>query len=316
MSTARSSHFTNPDGPVDRYYIHSGFGGPFPPMNLELREQFFRHLCRCVDFCGIRVLAFSLQPTEFHLIAEEDQHFKISKKDLLRRFKDFAPPELWEQKTPALKSNDPEAWRQLRNQVGGLSAFMKRFKGKMTRDYHRVNGTSGTIWSERFTAVVLQPGHASRVLAAWIHHAGVRRGVVDQPEEDLFNTFGRAVAGDKRARDMIAALFAEKPGYAWRRIAAAYRQFITTTVDEPAIPKTRTPRKPPLARPQLLETHVPHFAEGGAIGDREFIERVFQAHRGRFGPTRPDGARFIRGQDDPDLWALRWKPELRRTTGH
>ena len=45
----------------------------------------------------------------------------------------------------------------------------------------------------------------------------------------------------------------------------------------------------------LLKTRVRYFSDGVAIGEREFVESVFEACRERFGKRRKEGARRMRG---------------------
>ncbi|MBR3086036.1 MAG: hypothetical protein IKH04_06500, partial [Kiritimatiellae bacterium] len=46
---------------------------------------------------------------------------------------------------------------------------------------------------------------------------------------------------------------------------------------------------------QLLRCRVRHFIAGTCMGDAEFVEGVFRAHRDHFGKDRKTGARSMGG---------------------
>jgi hypothetical protein len=56
---------------------------------------------------------------------------------------------------------------------------------------------------------------------------------------------------------------------------------------------------------QMLRCRVRYFADGLALGTKCFVNDVFAARRGHFGPKRTTGARALRGVDANGLCALR-----------
>ncbi len=52
-----------------------------------------------------------------------------------------------------------------------------------------------------------------------------------------------------------------------------------------------------LALPEYLRLKVRYFADGAVLGTRGFVEGIFPATRGRFGPQWNTGARAMRGVD-------------------
>ena len=50
-----------------------------------------------------------------------------------------------------------------------------------------------------------------------------------------------------------------------------------------------------LTRTELLACKVRYFCDGTAIGTKSFVEEVFQANREKFGESRKDGARKLKG---------------------
>ena len=56
---------------------------------------------------------------------------------------------------------------------------------------------------------------------------------------------------------------------------------------------------------QLLRCRNRYFRDGAVLGAAEFVEKVFRANRGLFGPRRRTGARKMRGLDLGGLRVLR-----------
>ena len=63
-------------------------------------------------------------------------------------------------------------------------------------------------------------------------------------------------------------------------------------------------RKGTLSLPEYLRSRVRYFCDGAIFGGKEFVEEMFGAHRGRFGPKRQSGARRMKGVD-ADLFTVR-----------
>ena len=111
---------------------------------------------------------------------------------------------------------------------------------------------------------------------------------------------------------MIAKLFEPEDGsQSWMEIAKTYHTFIQADAVT-----TRTPRSingvPRLTRSQLLLTQVPHFRGGLAFGNEAFVENFYQLNSHEFGPRRKRGGHLLAGQNDPNLWTIRQKTDLRR----
>ncbi|MCC7373636.1 MAG: hypothetical protein IT581_03200, partial [Verrucomicrobiales bacterium] len=47
-----------------------------------------------------------------------------------------------------------------------------------------------------------------------------------------------------------------------------------------------------------LRCRVRYFMDGAVLGGKEFVEKMFQFHRSRFGSKRQNGARRLRGVED------------------
>lgn len=312
MRKPRCNFTFHPDARVVRSHCHSSFGGPWPDFTDEERVEFMHDLFAASAFAGIDVVAFSIQPKGFDLIVDVPRKIQLSKAEMFRRFESYTDPIFFGVESKRLKSGESGSWARLTSRFGDLAAMLKSIKQKATHRYHRNHGTTGSIWCNRYTRAFLQEGNASRVLAAWMDHAAVRSGECSSPDDDRFSTFGRAVGGDERARAMVTALHPiDDSPESWRNVAKAYRDFVSADTIPPDAPQSHR-NKPLLTRAAFLRSEVPHFRGGMAVGDRSFVEALFELNRGEFGPERKSGARRIIGQCDPDLWTLRNKTDLRK----
>lgn len=266
----------------------------------------------CAAFSGIRIVAFSVHPTSFDLIVDSPRAIHLSREEMLVRLEKITAPAPFELNRKEPETNDSAVWARLSARFGDVSSFLKQLKLLVTKLYHRGYGTNGSLWNSRFSSAYLQTGHASRILSVWLDHAAVRDGETQCADDDKSSTFGRVVSRDKRARAMIEKLYGPENGSAsWRKIARAYRAFVTD--DTPQKTAHRVIKGIPLlTRAQLFLTEVPHFRGGLAIGDKAFVESFFQLNRHEFGPKRSRGGHLLTGQNDPDLWTIRQKTDLRK----
>ena len=77
---------------------------------------------------------------------------------------------------------------------------MKPLKQCFTRWFNREQDRRGTLWEERFKSVLVEDGHAARVMAAYIDLNPVRAGMVEHPKDYRWSSYGEAVGGKQRAR--------------------------------------------------------------------------------------------------------------------
>lgn len=310
MRKSRVTYQPPEDGDTYRLLVSSAFGGPWPGLEKDELDEMLAAVRSGADFSGLELVAFSLRPTSFDLILDVPRSFSLTKKEMVSRLEAQDCEASLRNTLPLLRKNDPIAWNRVRERFGSVAHFMKVLKQVVSQHYHRRRGTRGPIWGSRYSSVILEPGHATRVISAWLDHAPVREGLADGPEGWRWTTFGAAAARDADARAAVRSLFLpEEAGASWRAVTAAYRAFIEA---QPEVPARHRRKLPPITRPELMLTEAPHFRRTVAIGDRGFVERVFEINRDYFGAKRPDGARHVQGQNDGQLFTLRYKGDLRK----
>jgi hypothetical protein len=76
-----------------------------------------------------------------------------------------------------------------------LSQFMKTVLQRMTRWFNLCHQRKGTLWEERYKSVIVEDGIAARTMAAYIDLNPVRAGMVSDPAEYRWSSYGEAVGG-------------------------------------------------------------------------------------------------------------------------
>lgn len=312
MRKARSDFEYPPGAAFHHVLCHSELGGPWPGMTTKELDEARDLLLEHAAFCSIEILAFSLRSKSFDLLLRVPGTLKLSKKEILSRLQSNFCEQSFQTVLANLKSGDPANMERVTRNFGCVSFFLKRFKQALTKNYHRNHQSSGILWQARYDSTFVEPGHASRVIAAWIDHGITRESPSCLPKDSPHCTIGWAHANGRPAREMIRKTFLDHDTAAkWPASLKAWNLFVSS---EPENAKTRTSnlsRKAPLSRPELLRFPVHHFITGLAIGSHDFVQRLFDHNKSYFSAGRETGPRFIKGQNDPELYTLRDKGDLR-----
>jgi len=334
---------------VDRRYVL----GP-------TEKERFRMLMRMTEkFSGCRVTAYCLMDNHFHLLLEvlPRPQGGISDNELLRRlgalytaaFVAEVAKELADARQRGLEKRVAEIHARFTYRMHDLSEFMKTLIQRYSRWHNRVHERSGTLWEERFKSVIVEDGVAARAMAAYIDLNPVRAGIVTEPADYRWSSYGEAIGGGARgngktARAGLVRAWGAHQGMAadaelWSAggVSRAYRKLLLAgalrRVDESVgrdgelvqkttckgIPKEQAEaeaaRDGELAMGQMLRCRIRYFTDGAVIGSRLFVDEAFAACRTCFGPRRKDGARRLRGDAAAGrglIWSIR---DLRKGTG-
>ena len=190
----------------------------------------------------------------------------------------------------------------------------------------------------------MEDGVASRTMAAYIDLNPVRAGMVSDPAEYRWSSYGEAMGGGprgngKKARaGLVRAIMAhngyeadarhwagnvskqyrmpllaegeerlkEVVGEDGKRNVKVVRKGMKKGVVEAELAQLERSRDVAIGR--MLRCRVRYFSDGAVIGSREFVDGVFRACRNRFGEKRKSGARKLRGSAAAAagaLWSVR-----------
>jgi len=276
------------------------------------KEMFRKQLWQVADFCGVEVQSYAVLSNHFHVTVRVPQKRPVSDAELLRRYQVLNPPKKGKRAVSIeavqrlLEAGGPKAqrWRERQlAQMGDLSAYMKLLKQRFSTWYNRSHGRKGTLWTERFKSLLLEP-RAAATVAAYLDLNAVRAGLVQDPKDYRFCGYAEAVAGGERARRGLMAALGMSD---WAEAQAAYRQRLFGTGAAPreqgaSITAEALARvvaeggQLPLAT--VLRCRLRYFSDGAVLGGRGFVEAQLAAYQTRTGRRRHGGPRPVPGLAD------------------
>ncbi len=315
----------------------------------DVEREKFRVFMRMQElFSGCRVLSYCILSNHFHLLLEVPSmpDGGISAEQLLDRLgaiqsEAFVAGVAKELEDARLAGNDDrvgEIHGRFTYRMHNLSEFMKTLLQRFTRWFNRTHERSGTLWEERFKSVIVESGIAARTIAAYIDLNPVRAGMVSDPAEYRWSSYGEAVGGGtkgngKKAREGLVRACMSRQGAGfeadrWKEVSRIYRRAMglalgrksgRAEVDRSKVDPTLNTEEAlaatengtvlsELGMAKMLRCRVRYFTDGALIGSKEFVNEAFAGARDRFTEKRKDGARKLRGSGTPAagvLWSVR-----------
>ena len=314
----------------------------------EDKEQFRIYMRMMENFSGCRVLSYCVMCNHFHLLLEVPPRPKVALTDeqLLKRlgalyskaYVAAVARELAEARKVVEEglAVDGEAYVQRIHErftyrMHDLSEFMKTLLQRFTRWHNSRTKRRGNLWEETFRSVMVEDGLASKTIAAYIDLNPVRAGMVADPAEYRWSSYGEAMgatgrSGAKAKAGLVRAIMADKGWEAdarhWAgKVSKEYRMILLEEgeertkevvnsngerVTEPVrkgMPKDQSSAEmerlttgKDVALRKLLKWRVRYFTDGAVIGSRAFVDGVYEQCRERFGSKRKSGARRMRGR--------------------
>ena len=349
-------------------------------LEVDEREHFRMLMRMCEKFTGCRVLSYCLMSNHFHVLLEVPPMPEggISDQELLERLSvfysevqvaeivkemedaavlrvrgEFEMPLLDEMGVPLSTAEElamaqhqaarrvEEIRNRFTRRMHDLSEFMKSLLERFTKWFNRLHSRSGTLWEDRFKSVIVESGTAARTMAAYIDLNPVRAGMVKDPADYRWSSYGEAVGGGKKgngkkAREgLVRAYFCDQgvdfDSGKWLEVSRLYRRLMglalgrkpgraevagkdnglgqsTMNTAEMLESKDNGTVLKDLGMAKMLRCRVRYFTDGAVIGSKEFVNEAFARSRERFGPKRKDGARAMRGSGSGakgQLWSMR-----------
>jgi hypothetical protein len=209
-----------------------------------------------------------------------------------------------------------EAERRIRGYIARMhdvSEFMKTVKQRFSESYNKRHNRSGTLWGGRFHSVLVQADNTDDMpllmMGAYIDLNPVRAGLVNDPKEYTWCSYGAAVAGNDLARDGIKELLeCYDISCAWQQLHSQYRILIYNLGqerkgDERGFGKQKGFSEDQIERveeqggelewPEIFKTRFSYFSHGLMLGSQIFVEDTMRSmpeiflRRARPGPKQP-----------------------------
>jgi hypothetical protein len=163
-------------------------------------------------------------------------------------------------------------------------------------------------------------------MAAYIELNAVRAGLVNDPSQYQWCGYGQASLGEEAAQEGLRIVMAGAQRVAPESLTLSqamnqYRTWLMVQgehnegTDAQGRPLRRgfSPeavlevirRKGRVPVSDYVKLRVRYFVDGVVMGSKTYVNEVFGALRGRFGPKRKDGARRMLGVESDQLYVLR-----------
>ena len=323
----------------------------------EEKEK-FRALMRLQEkFTGCRVVSYCLMCNHFHLLLEVPPMAEggLSDAQLLKRLSAIyseafvvgVAKELADARVAvyAEESGLEEALAAIHKRftyrMQDLGEFMKGLLQRFTQWFNRAHSRTGRLWEDRFKSVIVEDGVAAKTISAYIDLNPVRAGMVKDPADYRWSSYGEAIGGGTKGNGRTARAGLVRALRAHQGIGAdadlwvsgvsrEYRKLLMAgavgksaeSVGRDGKTITKTLRKGiskeaaererekdgEIPFGKLLRCRVRYFTDGAVIGSRSFVDEAFAKSRERFGPKRKTGARKINGEAavaNALIWSLR-----------
>jgi putative transposase len=198
------------------YHVHSRVVDRRFVLGTEEKEK-FRTLMRMQEnFTGCRALAYCLMDNHFHILLEVPPMAEggISDEVLLKRLsaiygEDFVAgvaQELADARKAVYTSDGGMAeavaaiHKRFTYRMQDLAQFMKGLLQRFSQWFNRAHSRSGVLWEDRFKSVIVEDGVAARTIAAYIDLNPLRAGMVKDPADYRWSSYGEAIGGRVRVK--------------------------------------------------------------------------------------------------------------------
>jgi REP element-mobilizing transposase RayT len=308
-------------------------------LKTDEKEEFIRIMRIYEAFYGVRILSYCIMTNHFHLLLEVPK--RPAPEDLpsdealvgkvSAALGEVAGRGLREELKHFRENGMAEAAEALRERyfarMWDVSSYMQVVKQRFTQWYNRSRKRKrkGTLWEDRFRSVLVAgEGDALKTMAAYIDLNPVRAGIVQDPGDYRWSSYGEAMGGGRKAIAGLAWIagipahggenrkLSPKAGLEAYRCALFGRAETRTDGVGGVVKRGAKPEqirqviaaKGRVPVEEYLRHRVRYFTDGAVIGSKAFLEEVFVKVKDRFGKNRQSGARRMRGVIEP-LFSLR-----------
>jgi len=261
----------------------------------EERERFAKTMRQVEGFSGVQILAFAVLGNHFHILLYVPERQEVGDRELERRMRFLYPDGLVHEFMLGLSTlreagQNDTAERLKRTYVRrmyNLAEFVKTLKQRVSIGYNRRHNRVGTLWEERYKSVLLDGEvGALKAVAAYIDLNPVRAGLVSDPKDYRFSSYGEAMGGSKLAREGLGQVVGGGDSD-WTVVSGEYRQLLYIKGESRGITESGLPVRPGYSEEQvkavvatsgklplneILRCRVRYFTDGVILGRRVFVE--------------------------------------------
>ena len=195
------------------YHIISRVAGGELLFNQVDKEYFLKLLERFASVFFIRIHAFCVMSSHFHILATcmEKEAAQASIKELKERYRILypdspGPPEGTFDGTFNFIPDEDGGIARLRKRLGSVSQFVQELKQSFCRWYNKKYKRTGYLWGGRFKGIAVSRGEAQLTCSAYIDLNPIRANIVERPEDYRWSSLGLRVRTPSRANKFLYPL--------------------------------------------------------------------------------------------------------------
>jgi putative transposase len=302
-------------------------------LGVEEKRQFLKWMKAYAAFSGLELLSWCVMSNHFHLLVSVPvlSGKPLAEEEVLRRLRLIYDRQVVAAVEEMLAACGSEESRRsilegYTRRMGDLGLFMKTLKQRFTQWFNRKHKRKGTLWEDRYRSTVVEGcddegrmSHAARVVAAYIDLNPVRAGLVEDPKDFEWSSYGAAVRGDKVALAGLQRLW----GLSKSKALAAHRLMVFEEGSGERVPEVgekskrvgidaqkvweERKRGGRLPLRVMLRLRVRYLTDGAIVGSRAFVAKVAEDWKRKVGEKGLAGSNGVpmRFGDWSGLHALR-----------
>lgn len=283
----------------------------------EERDCFVRIMRKYEGFCGVEVLAFCVMGNHFHImlsVPERPRH--ITESEIWQKMKHIYSSQKMKQYedewkewgAAGMSDRQEEFLNSMRARMYDLSIFVQELKQRFSKWYNIKSERKGTLWEDRFRSVLLEGKEGVlKIVAAYIDLNPVRAGIVQEPDDYRWSSYGEACMGGTISRRGLAQILSGR-GHrqSWSDLSSAYRLLLLSRMNsqksgvasQTGSSGCKDGEKIPDAKfhvtPEKLRQKVRAFTDGLVIGSEEYLEHFYSNYYFKLVPGRKGSGEKIK----------------------
>jgi len=257
----------------------------FFPFGRAEKEEFIRRLRRLCRFYVIEVLAYQMLGNHFHLVLFIPGE-PPSNEEAAERFR------AWYGGNCGIDPNS-ERCTKLAERLRDISDFMHDLQQPFTRWFNRSRPLRrrGPLWAQRFKSTLLEKGLSVWRCWQYVEMNPVRAGIVRNPAEYRFGSFGHWAATGRHPFEMVVRKrFLKWFRSLWRKadMKEVQRELRHAFARKTALDSGHPPDQSPVSSAAVgknepfslrLDRRVRYWADGLVIGSEIFVRSTIAGAR-------------------------------------
>ena len=243
----RTARFLVPAGMEGVYHVVSRVVDRRMAFGEEEKRHFVKLMKAYAGFSGLTLASWCVMDNHFHIlvVVPEKTEEEVPESVVLQRMAKLYDARFMKEFRARLEAcgtadGRRSLLRPYTRRMGDLGLFMKTLKQRFSQWFNRKHQRKGTLWEDRYHSTIVEyqgyskpvtgtdreaaevKSHAARVVAAYIDLNPIRAGIVDDPKDYAWSSYGAAVRGDKEALCGLQALWGDSKA----KCLAEHRLFI------------------------------------------------------------------------------------------